>query len=73
MARRELLRVRLSRREIAALDRLAQARGGLTRSELVRRLIVEAEPSPPPPPSLDELLASLTPPPTPKGAWAPDA
>jgi hypothetical protein len=58
MARRELLRVRLDRHEIAALDRLAAMRGGLTRSELVRELVREAAPSPPPPPSLDELLAA---------------
>jgi hypothetical protein len=63
MDRRELFRVRLSRHEIAAPDRLRATRGGLTRSELVRRLIKEAQPSPPPPPSLDQLLAAVAAPP----------
>jgi hypothetical protein len=56
MARRELLRVRLDSDEREALDRLARARGGLTRSELVRDLIREASPVPPPPPTIEELL-----------------
>jgi hypothetical protein len=48
MARRELLRVRLDNRERAALDQLAITRGRLIRSELVRRLIREANPDPAP-------------------------
>ena len=56
MARRELLRVRLDSDEPKALDRLARARGGLTRAELVRDLIREASPAPPPPPTIEELL-----------------
>jgi hypothetical protein len=56
MARRELLRVRLDHDEKVALDRLARARGGLTRSELVRVLLREASPVPPPPPTIEELL-----------------
>lgn len=56
----ELPRVRLGRDELVALDRLRAARGGVTRSELVRTLIAKAEPSPPPPPSLDQLLAAVS-------------
>jgi len=59
MARRELIRVRLARRELEALDRLAMARGGLTRSELVR----EADPAPRPAPTLAELLKPFAEPP----------
>jgi hypothetical protein len=57
MARRDLLRVRLDRYELAAVDQLAATRGGLTRSDLIRQLVAEASPEPPPAPSLGELLA----------------
>jgi hypothetical protein len=63
MARRELLRVRLSRRELEALDRLAVVRGSSTRSELIRELVREADPAPRPPATLDELLAPFAGPP----------
>lgn len=56
----ELLRVRLGRDELVALDARRRMRRRITRSELVRQLIREASPIPPPPPDLDELLAAAT-------------
>jgi hypothetical protein len=51
MRRQRLLRVRMSSEELDRLDRIAGSRG-VTRSELVRSLIVEAQP-------LQDLLAEI--------------
>jgi metal-responsive CopG/Arc/MetJ family transcriptional regulator len=52
MRRQRLLRVRLSGEELDRLDRVAESRGFRTRSELIRALVLEAQP-------LDHLIAEI--------------